>query len=79
MAVVLPHHAIEQQVSPATHLIRVADMWIRFYNAHETTSVEDFAIALVCGDADFKVRRLHVTTIARDITNLAFLYRCTRV
>lgn len=28
----------------------------RFYNAHETSATEDFAIALICGDADFKVR-----------------------
>lgn len=27
----------------------------RFYNAHETSSVEDFAVALACGDAEFKV------------------------
>ena len=27
----------------------------KFYNAHETTSVEDIAIALVCGEADFKM------------------------
>ena len=27
----------------------------KFYNAHETSSAEDFAIALVCGDAEFKM------------------------
>lgn len=27
----------------------------RFYNAHETSAVEPFALALACGDADFKV------------------------
>jgi len=27
----------------------------RFYNAHETSAVEDFPLALVCGDADFKM------------------------
>lgn len=27
----------------------------RFYNAHETSAVEDFVLALVCGDADFKM------------------------
>ncbi|MCJ1389821.1 hypothetical protein MMC18_002678 [Xylographa bjoerkii] len=27
----------------------------KFYNAHETSVVEDFAIALVCGEADFKM------------------------
>ncbi|MCJ1285704.1 hypothetical protein MMC26_005045 [Xylographa opegraphella] len=27
----------------------------KFYNAHETSAVEDFAIALVCGEADFKM------------------------
>ena len=27
----------------------------RFYNAHETSAVEEFAIAIACGDADFKV------------------------
>lgn len=28
----------------------------KFYNAHETSAVEDLAVALVCGEADFKVR-----------------------
>jgi hypothetical protein len=28
----------------------------RYLNAHETTAVDDFAIALLCGDAEFKVR-----------------------
>lgn len=32
-----------------------ADLDTRFYNAHETSAVEDFAIALSCGDAEFKV------------------------
>ena len=27
----------------------------KFYNAHETSPVENFAIALVCGDAEFKM------------------------
>ncbi|EEP76013.1 conserved hypothetical protein [Uncinocarpus reesii 1704] len=27
----------------------------RNYNAHETSAVEDFCIALLCGDADFKI------------------------
>lgn len=27
----------------------------KFYNAHETSSVEDFAVALVCGEAEFKM------------------------
>ena len=27
----------------------------KFYNAHETSAVEDFAIALMCGDAEFKM------------------------
>ncbi|KAL6712823.1 hypothetical protein ACLMJK_009535 [Lecanora helva] len=27
----------------------------KFYNAHETTSAEDIAIALVCGEADFRM------------------------
>lgn len=40
----------------------MADRLPRFYNAHETSAVEDFAIALVCGDADFKVR----TSLALD-------------
>ena len=31
-------------------------MNLRFYNAHETSAVEDFAAALLCGEADFKVR-----------------------
>lgn len=28
----------------------------RNYNAHETSAVEDIALALLCGDAAFKVR-----------------------
>jgi ATP-dependent RNA helicase DHX29 len=28
----------------------------KYYNAHETSIVEDFAIALLCGDLEFKVR-----------------------
>lgn len=27
----------------------------RFYNAHETSAVESFAVALLCGDLEFKV------------------------
>ncbi len=27
----------------------------KFYNAHETSPVEDFAVALVCGEAEFKM------------------------
>lgn len=27
----------------------------KFYNAHETSAVEDFAVALLCGDAEFKM------------------------
>lgn len=27
----------------------------KFYNAHETSAVEDVAVALLCGDPDFKV------------------------
>jgi ATP-dependent RNA helicase DHX29 len=27
----------------------------RFYNAHETSSVEDYAIAIMAGDLDFKL------------------------
>jgi ATP-dependent RNA helicase DHX29 len=28
----------------------------RNLNAHDTSAVDDFAIALLCGDAEFKVR-----------------------
>jgi ATP-dependent RNA helicase DHX29 len=28
----------------------------KFYNAHETSAVDDFAVALLCGEAEFKVR-----------------------
>ena len=31
---------------------------VRFYNAHETSSIDDIAVALVCGDAEFKVEML---------------------
>lgn len=30
--------------------------YYRFYNAHETSAVEALAVALACGDAEFKVR-----------------------
>jgi hypothetical protein len=30
----------------------------RFYNAHETTAVEEFAIALLCGDVRCDVSEL---------------------
>lgn len=49
MALVLSHHA-----SQAVSIHDQDDVIIlnasRFYNAHETTSVADFAIALLCGD-----------------------------
>lgn len=35
------------------HIMQSAN---KFYNAHETSAVEDFAVALLCGDAEFKVR-----------------------
>lgn len=44
------------------------------YNAHETSPVEDFAIALVCGDAEFKVS--HRDFILRLMRNYgALLFR----
>ena len=60
MAILLPYHAIGQQVgSPLfwqdMHATNTPSS-VRFYNAHETSAVDDFAIALVCGEADFKVR-----------------------
>lgn len=27
----------------------------KLYNAHETSAVEDFAVAMLCGDVEFKV------------------------
>jgi hypothetical protein len=30
----------------------------RNLSAHDTSAVDDFAIALLCGDAEFKVRQL---------------------
>lgn len=35
----------------------------RNYNAHETSAVEDFAVALLCGDAEFKVSSLFLHLI----------------
>ena len=32
-----------------------SNLLCRFYNARETSPIEDFAVALVCGEADFKV------------------------
>lgn len=51
MAVLLPHHA-GQAVSILLyfdHVEAVAN-GNRYYNAHETTAAEEFAIALLCGD-----------------------------
>ena len=49
MAFILPHHA-----SKAVSLEMIVPEYLltirRFYNAHETTTVEEFAIALLCGD-----------------------------
>lgn len=33
----------------------IADAGSRYYNAHETGAMEPFALALACGDAEFKV------------------------
>lgn len=44
----------------------------KFYNAHETSAVEDFAIALMCGDADFK---LYAGVLALDSNRLRFSLR----
>ncbi len=58
MAFILSHHAGETvntipPISEPPKLIR-----IRFYNAHETTVVEEFAIALLCGDVRCDVSRI---------------------
>lgn len=53
---------------PAVSVNKRADpsvKWLSYYsimararnlNAHDTSAVDDFAIALLCGDAEFKVR-----------------------
>lgn len=42
----------------------------RNYNAHETSAVDDFAIALLCGDAEFKVlTALGCTKKGNKLTN----------
>jgi hypothetical protein len=61
VAELLPHNARQQQVSRSgkSSLQAIELIWIRrFTNAHETTAVEAFAIALQCGDvrADVSIR-----------------------
>ncbi len=36
----------------------------RNYNAFETSVVEDWAVAVLCGENDFKVRALFVTMLS---------------
>lgn len=43
----------------------------RNLNAHDTSAVDDFAIALLCGDAEFKVRDLLIKLL--HYGNLAML------
>jgi ATP-dependent RNA helicase DHX29 len=62
--------------------------WLSYYhimqarnrnlNAHETSVVEDFAIALLCGDAEFKVRTLIFLFKVMMLMEYLFpLCRCT--
>lgn len=53
----------------------------RAYNAHETSAVEDFAIALLCGDPDFKVcpRNNRIRDTCTQHTTISDMQdRCTR-
>ncbi|KAL8902085.1 MAG: hypothetical protein Q9207_004881 [Kuettlingeria erythrocarpa] len=49
-----------------------ADRRPRFYNAHETSTVEPFALALACGDADFKERKMYAGVIVIDGNRVRF-------
>lgn len=42
-------------VSYDSEALTQTDRGRRFYNAHETSAVEPFALVLACGEADFKV------------------------
>ena len=42
------------------------------YNAHETSAVEDFAVALLCGDPEFKVRTYEAHPAANGNALLIF-------
>lgn len=44
----------------------------RNYNAHETSAVDDFAIALLCGDAEFK---MYSGVISIDANRIRFVVR----
>ncbi|KAL1967815.1 hypothetical protein VTN77DRAFT_2504 [Rasamsonia byssochlamydoides] len=44
----------------------------KFYNAHETSAVEDFAVALLCGDPDFK---MYSGVISIDNNRIRFAVR----
>jgi hypothetical protein len=50
MALVLPHHASKTVNSTTRNYELQQLIGLRFYNAHETTTVEEFAIPLLCGE-----------------------------
>ena len=56
LVVILSYHAVKQQVSCSWFETRtIANAGSRYYNAHETGAMEPLALALACGDAEFKV------------------------
>ena len=55
MVKLLPHHAVQGVSCPldvlfSFEILLTTKCILRFYNAHETTAVDPFAIALLCGD-----------------------------
>lgn len=78
-AVTLHPTSINKHADPAIK-------WLSYYhimqarnrnlNAHETSAVDDFAIALLCGEAEFKVRDPFVTVLCH-MTYISFYHLFT--
>ena len=57
-SVVLHSTSVNKNAEPATKWLsyyHIMQSRNRNYNAHETSAVEDFSIALLCGDVEFRV------------------------
>ena len=75
------YHIMQSSNKYVFHLqpLALTNRTSRSYNAHETSAVEDFAIALVCGDADFKVSASGYHTVQQVHHLLTCRLRCTLV
>lgn len=73
-SVVLHSTSVNKNADPAIKWLsyyHIMQSRNRNYNAHETSAVEDFCLALLCGDVEFKVRNpynlTHIPLFLLDI------------